>query len=147
MELEQDLRSTSDEMLRRLDRLRELELEKRTLDPGSDRFLRIARDIERLAAMVLNKTHEQEQLAEVTVALPDAGVAPPPPIENVTPLRDIQLILNEWRDAERRLAAASVGTPDHLEAQVAVQRLRSEYRQTYRAIVADQSPPFADRAR
>jgi hypothetical protein len=141
MELEQDLRATSDNMLRRLDRLRELELEKRKLEPGSDRFIRIARDIERLAAMVLNNTQEQEQLAQATAAVQESADVALPPIEQVTPLRDIQQILNEWREAERRLAAASAGTPDHLEAQAAVHRLRAEYRQTYRSLIADQPPP------
>lgn len=131
MEFEQELRSTSDELLRRLERLRELEMEKRQLTPGSARFRKIARDIERLAAGVLTKTVEQEHLADNAAELRDKAGFSAPPIEEVAPKREIALILGEWREAERRLAAAVPGTPEHLERQAAVQRLRAEYREAY----------------
>lgn len=131
MELEQELRATSDELLRRLERLRELEVEKRQLTPGTARFRRIARDIERLAAGVLTKTVEQEHLADKSIEVREQTGVLPQPIAEVTPQRDISLILGEWREAERRLSAAAPGTPDHLEAQAAVQRLRTEYRDAY----------------
>jgi len=131
MELEQELRATSDELLRRLERLRELEMEKRQLTPGTARFRRIARDIERLAAGVLTKTVEQEHLADKSFDVRQKTGVPPQPIAEVTPQRDISLILGEWREAERRLSAAVPGTPDHLEAQAAVHRLRTEYRDAY----------------
>lgn len=131
MEFEQELRATSDELLRRLERLRELEIEKRQLTPGTDRFRKIARDIERLAAGVLTKTVEQEHLADRSMEVREQTGIVAQPIADVTPRRDISLILGEWREAERRLSAAAPGTPDHLEAQAAVQRLRSEYRDAY----------------
>ena len=131
MELEQELRATSDELLRRLERLRELEIEKRQLTPGSARFRKIARDIERLAAGVLTKSVEQEHLADASAEVRQSVGVAPPPIEEVEPRRELSLILGEWREAERRLSAATAGAPEHLEAQAAVQRLRDEYRDAY----------------
>jgi len=131
MEFEQELRAASDELMRRLERLRELEIEKRQLTPGTARFRKLARDIERLAAGVLTKTVEQEHLADKSIELREQTGAQPQPIAEVRPQRDISLILGEWREAERRLSAAEPGTPSHLEAQSAVQRLRTEYRDAY----------------
>jgi hypothetical protein len=133
MELEQDLRLTSDELMHSLERLRELELEKRRLSPGTARFKQIAAEVERVAATIFAKSVQQDELAQETVELREHTGLSAPTIENVEPLREIQVILNEWREAERRLAAAAHGTPEHLEAQSAVQRLRNEYRRTSQA--------------
>ena len=131
MELEQEMRVTSDDLLRRLERLRELEIEKRELTPGTARFRKIAKDIERLAAGVLTKTVEQEQLGrQAGAALEQTGVASPP-IADIAPRRELAVILGEWREAERALAAAAPGTPAQRDAQAAVQRLRDEYRDSY----------------
>ncbi|CAN5578956.1 hypothetical protein BH23CHL6_BH23CHL6_00030 [soil metagenome] len=131
MELEQDLRSTSDDLLRRLERLRDLEMEKRQLTPGSPHFRRLAAEIERLAAGVLVKSVEQDQLGQVAGAVLEETETVSPPIAEIPPRRDIALILGDWREAERRLSACSPGTPEHSEAQAAVQRLRAEYRDTH----------------
>jgi hypothetical protein len=140
MELEQELRSTSDELLRRLERLRELELVKREMTPGTDQFQAIARDIETLAASVLTKTVEQEQLAEETLEVRHATGYSAPPIEDVPPVREPSAILAEWREAERRLADAPAGTIEHDEARGAVDRLRDEYRRAYRAASSEYGP-------
>jgi hypothetical protein len=134
MDIEQDLRFTSDEMLHALERLRELEVEKRSVQPGSARFRKLARDIEQLAATIFAKTVEQDQLGHAAVGAAEQLDAVLPPIEDIPPTRDLQVILSEWRDAERRLSAAQHGSPEHLEAQAAVHRLRSEYRDAYEAV-------------
>lgn len=133
MNVEQELRLTSDEMLRRLDRLRELELEKRALAPGTDRFVAIAKEVERLAASVLVKTTEQERLAEASAVVHGATGALAAPIDEVAPRREISQILNEWRDAERQLAAATPGTAEHEAARASIDRLRLEYRDAYQS--------------
>lgn len=139
MELEQELRFTSDELLRRLQRLHELEVEKRSLAPGTERFRSIAQDIELLAAAVLAKTVEQDELAERSVELrQEAGVVVAP-IEQVIPQREASLILGEWREAERRLAAATPGSAAHDRARDEVERLRDEYRQAYDAAAHEDS--------
>jgi len=138
MGLEQELKTTSDELLRKLEQLRELELEKREQAPGSARFQKLAREIERLAATVLSQTVKQERLGEKTAERrEETGLTPPPPIAEVTPRRELSLILGEWREAERRLGATASGTSEHLEAQAAVARLRSEYREAHGATADD----------
>lgn len=137
MELEQELRSASDELLQRLDRLRELELEKRRLQPGTPRFVAVADEVEKLAASLLTKSAEQEHLGEEAVRARHATGVLTRPIEKVAPPREVGAILSEWREAERRLAAAHPGTAEHREAQADVQRLRTEYREAYNAVSND----------
>src|SRR6187399_2341724 len=107
LDLEQDLRTVSDDMMSTLDQLQKLESEKRSETPGSPRFVRLAREIERLAAVVFTQTSAQQSLAEQTHEAAQAG-AEMTPIEDVAPMRDVSLILSEWRDAERRLSSTAV---------------------------------------
>ncbi len=132
MEIEQDLRSTSDEMLRTLEQLEVLETEKRAEPPGSVRFLGLAKEIERLAAVVFSQTARQQSLAEQTHAAARSGVEIPP-IEKMTTAREVSVILSEWRDAERHLASTGVDTAEHAKAAGDVRRLREEYHRAYKA--------------
>ena len=135
MELEQDLRSVSDEMLRSLEQLQRLETEKRAEDPGSDRFVRLAIEIEKLAAVVFTQTAAQQSLAEKSHAAARAG-ADLSPIDEMPP-REVSLILTEWRDAERRVAATGVDTAEHAKAAGDVRRLRDEYHRAHKAQAED----------
>src|SRR5688572_6621114 len=107
MELETDLRLASDRMLTTLDQLETLENEKRTLEPGSERFNRLAREIERLAAAVFAQTHAQQQLGEQARVVAERTGATMTPIEATPNLRELHVILADWRDAERRLLNAA----------------------------------------
>jgi hypothetical protein len=127
IEFEQDLRYTSDEMLRALERLRELEGRKRHLQPGTPHFLKLAEEVHTLAREVFAETTEQQRLAEQSVELREATVIDPPPIDDMPPVRELQIILGEWREAERRLEATS-GTEEVAEAKADTERLRQEYR-------------------
>jgi len=135
MELEQDLRSVSDEMLRSLEQLQRLETEKRAEDPGSDRFVRLATEIEKLAAVVFTQTAAQQSLAEKSHAAARAG-ADLAPIDEMPP-REVSLILMEWREAERRVAATGVDTAEHAKAAGDVRRLRDEYHRAHKAQTED----------
>jgi hypothetical protein len=139
LDLEQDLRTVSDDMMSTLDQLQKLEGEKRAEIPGSPRFVRLAREIERLAAVVFTQTSAQQSLAERTSAAVEAG-AEMTPIEDVAPMRDVSMILSEWRDAERRLSATAVDTAEHAKAAGDVRRLREEYHRAHQAQNADHSP-------
>ncbi len=132
MDLEQDLRSVSDEMVRTLEQLQRLETEKRAASPGTPRFVRLAREIEKLAAVVFNQTSVQQSLAERTHAAAQAGVEIPP-IEQIETTRDVSLILTEWRDAERRVAATAMDTAEHATAATDARRLREEYHRAYKS--------------
>ena len=133
MELETQLRVASDRMLRTLEQLETLENEKRELQPGSNRFRKLASEIERLAADVFAQTHTQQQLGEVAKTVTERTGAEIAPIEEQSPTRDLQAILSDWRDAERRLALAEPDSAEHATATADVGRLREEYHRTYKA--------------
>jgi hypothetical protein len=131
MDLENQLRSASDETLRTLEELQRLETEKRGLEPGTPRFVKLADEIERLAVYVFSQTSAQQTLAHRTHAAKDAGVDLPP-IEEISATRDVSEILAEWRDAERRLAATSADSAEHALAAGDVRRLRDEYHRAHK---------------
>jgi hypothetical protein len=132
MDLEQDLRTVSDDMLHTLEQLQRLEHQKRVETPGTPRFVRLAREIEKLAAMVFAQTNKQQSLAERTHAVGRVGVELTPIVE-VTPARDVSVILTDWREAERRLAASAIETAEHAKAAGDVRRLREEYHRAYKS--------------
>ena len=129
----QALRETSDALLRDLDVLSTIEEEKRRLEPGDPRLVQLAARIEEIAQRVLVGSVRQRQLTEVVIAKVEAAApdAPDVPIEQMP--RPIQAILADWRDAERRAAAASPGSAEATEAEALVGRLRDEYRRAHEA--------------
>jgi hypothetical protein len=127
------LRETSDALLRDLDVLVQIEEEKRTLEPGDVRLVDLAGRIEEIAQRVLAGTVRQHSLTQLANAQVEAGSAGAPagPIED-TP-RPIQAVLAEWREAERRAAAAEPGSAEASEARALVTTLREEYRRAHEA--------------
>ncbi len=132
MDLEQNLRTVSDDMLRTLEQLQILETQKRSEQPGTPRFVKLATEIERLAAVVFKQTAAQQTLAEATheAAKEGAEIAP---IDEVAASRDVSMILAEWRDAERRLGLSAMDSMEHAKAAADVRRLRDEYHRAYRS--------------
>jgi len=126
------IRSTSDDLLRDLETLEALELEKRRLSPDSPELVVLAARVEELAARVLASSHQQRALSERIESMHAAGHpdAPDSAIEDGPP--DIHAILSRWRDAERQLAASTPGTAEAEVAADLVARLRDEYREASR---------------
>lgn len=122
------LRETSDALLRDLDVLATIEDEKRSLEPGDPRLVELAARIEDIARRVLASTTRQHDLTRVVNRQVEAGApnAPDAPIDAAP--RPMQAILADWRDAERRAAAAEPGSGEAAEADALVERYRSEYR-------------------
>src|SRR5919107_1584500 len=107
MSVEQELRLASDTLMGALDQLHDLEAEKRTLPAGSERFVELARKVDDPALQVLRHTERQESIAETLEERREAGGGVSRPIEQIpSEPRARHLILSDWRDAERRLAAA-----------------------------------------
>jgi hypothetical protein len=133
------LRSASDELVRDLEALGVLEDEKRQVALNDPRLLDFAEQIEQIAARVLLTSGRQRELTAQMQeeAEADAPAAAELSIDD-TP-RPISEILSDWRDAERRLEAADEGTAEAREAEVLVDRLRSEYRSAHQA-AAGQNP-------
>jgi hypothetical protein len=137
MSLEQELRATSDSLLRALDRMNELEAEKRTIPTGSERFVELAREVEQLAVEVLRQSQNQSTLAETTEERTDAGGGLGRPIATIPAApREMATILNEWRDAERSLASVDPSSQDAAIAAANVRRLREEYRLAHEHVAA-----------
>ena len=124
-----NLRRTSDQLMERLDRLYELESRKRELPPDRPEFVRLAREVEDLSRALLFSSGEQVELAEQVHADVKAGdLSADIPIRDTPPKREAVSVLAEWRAAERRLAAAELGSADERQAHEEVERLRDEYR-------------------
>ena len=123
------LRETSDALLRDLDVLVTMEEEKRLLEPDDPRRVELAGRIEEIARRILAGTADQHHLTKVAEAQVSSGAphAPDEPIED-TP-RAVHAVLSDWRDAERRAAAAEPGSTEAIESRALVDRLRLEYRQ------------------
>lgn len=130
MKSEQQLRSASDEVLVAIEKLRELEIEKRSIAPTSPRFLTLAREVEQLADQLASTAEVQADLGQKVANEhdDDAGAAAPM-IEEVA--RDVATILAEWRDAERRAGTAKTGSNEAAAARADVERLRAEYQRAH----------------
>lgn len=141
VEIEANLRVTSDRLLSTLEQLQTLENEKRTLPPGSARFQTLAKEIERLSSEIFAQSHAQQQLGQrARVVERNKGVELPS-IEESTVTRDLSVILNEWRDAERRLSLAQPDSAEHAVATADSARLRDEYQAAHRT---DSDRPDSD---
>ena len=129
------LRETSDALLRDLDVLATIEDEKRSLEPGDPRLVELAARIEDIARRVLASSTRQHGLTKVIDAQVRAGApdAPDLPIEEMA--RPVAAVLADWREAERRAAAAEPGSAEAAEADALVGRLRDEYRSAHEAAV------------
>ena len=125
------LRETSDALLRDLDVLVTIEEEKRSLEPGDPRLVELAARIEEIARRVLDGTVRQHDLTREVRAqvAADSPQAPDSSIDDT--VRPIQAILAEWRDAERRAAAADPESAEAAEANALVESLREEYRRAH----------------
>jgi len=124
------LRASSDALLRDLTELQALEQEKRHTDPDNPRLVRLAIEIEALAARVMGSSMLQRERAEEIVGAggsdaPDDSIAETP--------REIHVILAEWRDTERALSDAVPGSAEADIAERRIGTLRREYRRAHEA--------------
>ena len=133
-----DMRRASDLFVQRLDRLQELETRKRELPPDQPEFIRLAREVEDMARALLFAGGQQVELAEEVHREAKANETPvDQAIRDTPPRRDAVAILADWRAAERRLAAAELGSDDEDQARSDVDRLRDEYRRITAPIPTD----------
>jgi hypothetical protein len=131
MDTEEQLRSTSDQVLGTIDKLQALEVEKRTVPPSSRRFHKLALEVEQLAGMLVQTSVKQSDLGQQLAQEHAAEGTEPPPIEEIE--REVTAILAEWRDAERRASIAEAGSADEAAARTDIDRLRDEYQRAHRA--------------
>jgi hypothetical protein len=127
---EEDLRVASDNFLTRVERLHALEEQKRELPPAETAEL--AREVEQLTREILEWATRQTDLAESVAADPDPDATP----ISTTPPRPINLVLAEWRAAERRMQDEMPATAAWESARADVDRLRDEYARAYHAQIS-----------
>jgi hypothetical protein len=120
---ERELRASSDKMMAMLQQLAELEARKREVNVGTDGFVTLAEEVERLARVVFRWSQAQLQLARDSQR---EGVAPT--TINETAARPLDRILADWREAQLRLEGAMPGSREAEDATADVERLREEYR-------------------
>jgi hypothetical protein len=126
---EHELRIASDGFLARVERLHELEGRKRELVPGSPEMVAATHEVEELARAVLASAERETELA---AAAEVTGTTDMTPIA-ITPPREMDVVLEEWRAAERQLSAEAPGTASWETARADVDRLRAEYARAYQA--------------
>jgi hypothetical protein len=126
---QRELRATSDQLLTSMARLLELETRKRQLLPGSPEFLERAREVEELAAAVIELSAHEATLAQDVRDLP-LGQAATTPIDRLTSDATDEAILRDWQAAEQRLVQTSPGSADYSAAFEDVRRLREAFRRS-----------------
>jgi hypothetical protein len=126
---EQQLRSASDQVLDTLDKLHELEVEKRSIPPTDPRFHQLAREVQQLADGLTSTAEVQAELGEKVAEKHDMAGKEAPAIDETQ--RDVMTILVDWRDAERRAAGAMAGSASEKAAKADVDRLRAEYQRAH----------------
>jgi hypothetical protein len=132
IETQDALRNTSDQLLRDLDALTQLEEEKRNTPQGDVRLVEIASRVEELARRVLDQT--QRQMALSASANREAATGDAPASAMIaTARRNPGAILAEWRAAEREAQAAAPDSVAALESRARADRLRDEYREAFDA--------------
>ena len=124
MSEESELRATSDSMLQMLDRIRDLESRKRLEVVGTERFSRLAWEVNEVARIV--QRWAELQLRQANEASADDGDSASVPLVDV-PARRLDVVLAEWRRAEIVLSQALPGSPEADRAAEDVARLRREY--------------------
>jgi hypothetical protein len=125
MSVPNDLRATSDALLRDLEALGVLEDEKRTLPLDDPRLVEIAEQVEAIAGRVLAGSERQTTLSRAAAREIPSGDS----IEDVR--RPLSAILADWREVERRAAAAPEGSAEAAEVDILAARLRQEYREAF----------------
>lgn len=128
---EQDLRAVSDALLSDLDLLASLEEQKRLMSPEDPRANQIAIEVTEIARRVLSHSVKEEHITRgaLEAASHDEDDEPPHSIEE-TP-RPMHAVLEDWRAAERRVTAATAGSPEQAAAALESERLRLEYQRGY----------------
>ena len=120
----QQVRSDSDAWLAMVDTLRGIEERKRTFGPGTPEFYALARQVEDLVKIVFELSQRQAAASAAGIAT-GTGTQP---IDEVELPRSIPAILDEWREAERRLSFAAPDSAEFIEALAEAERLRAEYK-------------------
>ena len=127
-ELENDaemLRATSDRLVLAIAEVDARERQKRGIPPADPSFPELARQVRVAAELVLELARLEEVKATETST--DPGATALPPIDAVSPMKELEGILAAWRDVEQRLNAAPAGSPEAETLLAQFEQLRKRY--------------------
>jgi hypothetical protein len=119
------LRATSDQLMIAIAETDALERRKRGMLPSDPSFFDLARSVRIAAEAVLAFARQEELTARSTSGQPNAASLPP--IERVSPAKELAGILEAWRAVEHRLMEATSGTPEADELMHQFEELRQRY--------------------
>ena len=119
------LRATSDGLMLAIQEIAVRERQKRGARPADPSFPELARQVRIAAEVILELALREEETAVKTAAEP--AVDELPPIETVEPGTNLAAILEAWRSAEQRLAAAPPDSDESRELMLEFDRLRQQY--------------------
>lgn len=119
------LRATSDGLMLAINEMVARERLKRGVPPADPAFVELAREVRIAAEVALELARKEEDTARMTANEPDVGDLPP--IEAVSPGRELASILEQWRAVEQRLAAAPPGTTEARDLMIEFKRMRDLY--------------------
>lgn len=119
------LRATSDGLMLAINEMVARERLKRGVPPADPAFVELAREVRIAAEVALELARKEEDTARMTANEPEVGDLPP--IEAVSPGRELASILEQWRAVEQRLAAAPPGTTEARDLMIEFKRMRDLY--------------------
>ena len=119
------LRATSDQLLIAIEETAVLESRKRGMPRSDPLFPGLALEVRRAAERVLLLARQEEIAARETNEQP--GASQLPPIERMSPAKELAGILEQWRAVEHRLTETAPGTPEALELLRQFDELRERY--------------------
>jgi len=125
------LRGTSDQLVIAIAEAGTLEARKRGVRPSDPGFPALALDVRRAAERVLDLARQEEIIARTLQEQPSATKLPP--IERMTPAKELASILEEWRAVEHELLAADAGSTAAADLQARFEGLRDRYAQTLKS--------------
>jgi hypothetical protein len=122
-----ELRAESDTFVAQLQRLMELEAEKRDTPPTDPRFLGLAVEVEDAAAALLVDARGQTELGDAAHA---AGITDP--IAVISPNLSALELISAWRDAERKLSALAPRSDEARSLRLTIDAYRRAYQATFK---------------
>jgi len=125
------LRGTSDQLVTAIAETAALERKKRGVRPADPGFPSLALEVRRAAERVLLLARQEEVVARDIADEPDAETIPP--IEHISPAKELAAILEEWRAVEQRLLQAEATSPEAEELRNRFDALRDRYAQALKA--------------
>ena len=125
------LRATSDRLMIAVAETDALERRKRGMLPSDPSFFGLARAVREAAESVLAFARQEELTARSVSGEPRAAALPP--IEHVSPAKELAGILEAWRAVEHRLMEATAGTPEADDLMGQFEELRQRYAEALKA--------------